>query len=75
MPRRPGKPSERRIKDELRKLRTFIECPGQDSIAKRLAQVAEDAIRWVTEETDWDGPLDDVDKFATIINNAIVHSR
>ena len=75
MPRRPGKPSERRIKDELRKLRKFIECPGQDPIAKRLAQVAEASIRWVTEETDWAGPMDDVDKFSTIINNEIVHSR
>lgn len=70
-----GKPSARRIKSELKELRKIIESTECD-ITKRLAQVAEDSIRWVVEDTEgWDGPVRDVENFANLLNNEIVHSR
>ena len=48
----PRKPSERTIKQQIRKLRQFIDA-SKDPIAARLAYVAENALRWATEETAW----------------------
>ena len=69
------KPSDRRIKQELRQLREMIETSYNDPIRQRLAQVAEDAIRWVTEETDWDGPTNNVENFARILDGDMAASR
>lgn len=73
--KKASKPSVRRISKELRQLRMIIETIHNDPIRQRLAQVAEDAIRWVTEATDWDGPVDNVEQFANILDSDMTASR
>ena len=63
------KPSEKTIKAEINNLRKYIESEAGDPLAKRLAQVAEDALRWSIEQTDWAGPMADVEGMANIIRN------
>lgn len=62
-------PDLRGIRREIGKLRDFIEDDSNDPLERRLAQVAEDALRWVTEDTDWAGPIEDVAGMAKIIRH------
>jgi hypothetical protein len=64
-----AKPDLRGIRSEIGKLRKFIENKDNDALEKRLAQVAEDALRWATEDTEWAGPIEDVAGMASIIRN------
>ena len=62
------KPSEKTIKTEINKLRKFIDANG-DQLETRLAQVAEEVLRWSIEETDWIGPMASVKVMAGIIRD------
>ena len=63
------KPDLRGIRREIGKLREFIEDKDNDAIERRLAQVAEDALRWATEDTDWAGPIADMKGMANIVRH------
>lgn len=45
-------PNKKQIRDQLRKLRTFINAEDGDEIAKRIAYEIECAVRWTLEDTD-----------------------
>lgn len=62
-----SKPSEQRIKTEIRNLRKFIESDKSDPLECRLAQIAEDTLRWAIEDTTWAGPRADLEGMAGII--------
>jgi len=64
-----GKPDLRAIRREIVKLRSFIENDENDALEKRLAQVAEDALRWATEDTQWNSPVEELAGMATIVRN------
>lgn len=54
------KPSERTIKRRLKELRAMIDSPSSSAVEVRLAQAAEHAIRWATEDTvGWNSPADE----------------
>ena len=63
------KPTKAEIQTAIAELREKIEDSTVDPLEQRLAQVAEDALRWSIEDTDWLGPLEDVARMATIIRN------
>lgn len=64
------KPNREQIEQQKEKLRERIEDKGTDELIRRLAQVAEDTLRWATEDTeDWPEPVDDIDLFAKIIRD------
>ena len=66
------KPTSKEITQQKRKLRKFIDDESQDALERRLAQLAEYAIRWATESTlSWNKPDIEAKEFAKIIRAEI----
>lgn len=63
-------PTSRTIKSEIGRLRKLIEDDSTDPTERRLHQVAEDALRWSTEDTGWPPPSKSNASMATIIIDA-----
>lgn len=65
-------PKKARIQKEIRTLRRMIESDETDLLECRLAQVAEDTLRWATEDTEgWPSPSKDVVGMAKIVRSDI----
>lgn len=62
-----SRPSNNAIRLQVAELRACIEDPNTDGLERRLAQVAEDALRWATEETDWAPPREQLAGMASIV--------
>lgn len=60
------RPTINDVRKEIEALRAFIDDADNDPLERRIAQVAEDALRWATEATDWRPPSQDL-KMADII--------
>lgn len=80
MAKRPRVPSPRAVRDALHELRRFIDekrdaRDEEQKIAARMAYVAETAIRWVTESTDWSGPLAEARANARILVRELAERR
>lgn len=59
-------PSQRKIKQQIKKLRDLIESKDSDPLQSRLAQIIEEALQWATISTDWDDPIKSVPQWAKI---------
>lgn len=64
------KPSNRRIKKELKKLEDAIES-SDDYIFKSMAYTVVNIVRWTTEDTDWLSPLKQVNFMVNILKQEI----
>ena len=66
------KQSAKTIKAELAKLRAFIEDNNSDDLLRRLAQVAEEALLWATEDTvGWETPVENIAVYGRIIRSEL----
>lgn len=60
------------VKKELRRLRAFIDSPGEDELAKRIAWEVEHAIRWAREDVKgWPNPLASAANCADLVRSQI----
>ena len=54
------RPTADDCREQIRRLREFIQDDSNDETERRVAQVMEDTLRWAFEETDWKDPVDDL---------------
>jgi hypothetical protein len=71
-----GKPSERTIKREIKRLREYIDDNPGDQVGMRIAYEVETALRWATESTTgWDKPLESCLDAANILRRELRAAR